>query len=267
MGGRNDFSGKVAVVTAGASGMGAATARLLVERGATVVIVDIDEAAGSALARELGPSAQFAACDVADFDAATAVIDDAMVRFGRLDCLFNNAGRAVMKLTPDLLPEDWATVIGISLNSVFHFSRAAIPCMKAGGGGAIVNTASVSGMFGDYMMAAYNAAKGGVLNFTRAMACDHADDNIRVNAICPGLIWDTAMTGHLATLPGGWEPWKQTIPMRRGGNAIEVARAMVFLASDEASYITGAALAVDGGLTAHTGFPDLRPALAGMSNA
>ncbi len=263
---RNDFAGKVAVVTAAASGMGAACARLLVERGAQVVIVDIDEAAGSALARELGKAATFSACDVADIEAATAVVDQTMARFGRLDCLFNNAGRAVMKLTPDLTPEDWATVVGVSLNSVFHFSRAAIPCMKAGGGGAIVNTASVSGMFGDYMMAAYNAAKGGVLNYTRAMACDHADDNIRVNAICPGLIWDTAMTSHLAGLPGGWEPWQQAIPMRRGGNAAEVAKAMVFLASDEASYITGAALAVDGGLTAHSGFPDLRPVLHGMSN-
>jgi meso-butanediol dehydrogenase/(S,S)-butanediol dehydrogenase/diacetyl reductase len=261
-----DFAGKVAIVTAGASGMGAATARLLVERGAQVVIVDIDEATGGALAAELGDAARFAACDVADIDAATAVVDEAFARTGRIDCLFNNAGRAVMKLTPDLTPEDWKLVIDVSLNSVFHFSRAAIPCMKAGGGGAIVNTASVSGMFGDYMMAAYNAAKGGVLNYTRAMACDHAQDNIRVNAICPGLIWDTAMTSHLASLPGGWEPWKQTIPMRRGGDAVEVARAMVFLASDEASYITGAHLAVDGGLTAHTGFPDLRPVLMGGSN-
>jgi meso-butanediol dehydrogenase/(S,S)-butanediol dehydrogenase/diacetyl reductase len=154
-------------------------------------------------------------------------------------------------------------VIDISLNSVFYFCRSAIPHMKANRGGAIINTASVSGMFGDYMMSAYNAAKGGVLNYTRAMALDHADDNIRVNAICPGLIWDTAMTRHLANLPGGWDPWKRSIPMRRGGHAIEVARAMLFLASEEASYITGAALAVDGGLTAQTAFPDLRPVLAG----
>ena len=116
-------------------------------------------------------------------------------------------------------------------------------------------------MFGDYMMAAYNAAKGGVINYTRALALDHADDNIRVNAVCPGLIWDTAMTQHLAGLPGGWEPWKKSIPMRRGGNAVEVARVMLFLASDEASYVTGAALPVDGGLTAQTCFPDLRPVL------
>ncbi|MCB2047925.1 MAG: SDR family oxidoreductase [Novosphingobium sp.] len=263
---RNDFSGKVAIVTAGASGMGAAAARLLAERGGQVVIVDIDEAGGKALADELGENAVFSHCDVADQNRVTAVVDEVFARHGRLDCLFNNAGFAVMKLTQDLADEDWGRVIDISLNSVFYFSRAAIPCMKANGGGAIVNTASVSGMRGDYMMAAYNAAKGGVLNYTRAMACDHADDNIRVNAICPGLIWDTAMTSHLAGLPGGWEPWKASIPMRRGGNAIEVARAMIFLASDEASYITGAELAVDGGLTAHTGFPDLRPVLMGLSN-
>lgn len=258
---RNDFWGKVAMITAGASGIGAAAARLLIARGATVVIVDIDEAGGAALADELGEAAHFEHCDVAQMNRATAVIEGTIERFGRLDCLFNNAGKAVMKVTPDLTPEDWKSVIDISLSSVYYFSHAAIPHLQSSGGGSIVNTASVSGMFGDYMMAAYNAAKGGVLNYTRSMALDHADDNIRVNAICPGLIWDTAMTRHLADLPGGWDPWTKSIPMRRGGNSIEVARAMVFLASEEASYITGAALAVDGGLTAQTAFPDLRPIL------
>jgi meso-butanediol dehydrogenase/(S,S)-butanediol dehydrogenase/diacetyl reductase len=159
---------------------------------------------------------------------------------------------------PQTERDDWRMVIDITLNSVFHLSRAAIPHLKAAGGGVIINTASVSGMSGDYMMAAYNAAEGGVLNLTRAMALDHADDNIRVNAVCPGLIWDTAMAQHLGTLPGGWEPWKRSIPMRRGGTAAEVAKATLFLASDAANDITGASLVVDGGLTAQTAFPDLR---------
>jgi meso-butanediol dehydrogenase/(S,S)-butanediol dehydrogenase/diacetyl reductase len=259
---RNDFAGKVALITAGASGIGAAAAQLFVERGGKAVIADIDEAGGQALADRLGNAASFQRCDVADIADASAVVDGSVARFGRLDCLFNNAGKATMSVTPDTDPADWKMVIDITLNSVFYLSRAAIPHLRAAGGGVIVNTASVSGMSGDYMMAAYNAAKGGVINYTRAMALDHADDNIRVNAVCPGLIWDTAMTGHLADLPGGWDPWKKTIPMRRGGNAVEVARTMLFLASDEASYITGAAIPVDGGLTAQTCFPDLRPVLS-----
>lgn len=258
---RQDFAGKVAIVTAGASGIGAATARLLAGRGGRVVIADIDDAGGEAVARTLGDAAHFVACDVADIARAEAAIEAAVTRFGKLDCLFNNAGRATLSTVPDTDPADWKTVVDITLNSVFYLSRAAIPHLKAGGGGAIVNTASVSGLSGDYMMAAYNAAKGGVLNLTRAMALDHADDHIRVNAVCPGLIWDTAMTQHLGSLPGGWDPWKASIPMRRGGAAEEVARAMLFLASDEASYITGASLVVDGGLTAQTGFPDLRPVI------
>lgn len=255
------FGGKVALVTAGASGIGAAAARLFAERGGRVVIADIDERGGAAVAGEIGDAAHFVACDVTEIDQATATVDAVVARFGRLDCLFNNAGKAALSMGANTDPADWKMVVDVTLNSVFYFSRAAVPHLKAAGGGVIVNTASVSGMFGDYMMAAYNAAKGGVLNFTRAMALDHADDNIRVNAVCPGLIWDTAMTKHLASLPGGWEPWKASIPMRRGGAAIEVARSMMFLASDEASYITGASLVVDGGLTAQTGFPDLRPVI------
>lgn len=257
-----DFAGKVALVTAGASGIGAAAAKFLVQRGAKVVIADIDVANGQRVAREIGGDARFERCDVADIDQATAVIEAAVDRFGRLDCLFNNAGKATLANTPDTSPTDWKMVVDITLNSVFYLSRAAIPHMRGNGGGVIINTASVSGMFGDYLMAAYNAAKGGVINYTRAMALDHADDKIRVNAVCPGLIWDTQMTKPLGTQRGGWEPWKASIPMRRGGNAEEVAKAMLFLASDDASYITGATLAVDGGLTAQTCFPDLRPILA-----
>jgi meso-butanediol dehydrogenase / (S,S)-butanediol dehydrogenase / diacetyl reductase len=259
---RQDFATKTALITAGASGIGAAAVRSFIERGGRAVIADIDEAGGAALAAELGASAHYHRCDVADIDSAAQAVEATIEHFGALDCLFNNAGKATMSVTPDTPVADWKMVIDITLNSVYHLCRAAIPHFRGRGGGVIVNTASVSGLFGDYMMAAYNAAKGGVINYTRALALDHADDNIRVNAVCPGLIWDTAMTQHLADLPGGWEPWKKSIPMRRGGNAAEVACAMLFLASEEASYITGTTLAVDGGLTAQTCFPDLRSALS-----
>jgi meso-butanediol dehydrogenase / (S,S)-butanediol dehydrogenase / diacetyl reductase len=258
---KSDFLGRIAIVTAGASGIGAAAARLFAGRGGMVVIADIDAEGGGALAREIGDNAHFLRCDAARIDGAAQVVDETVARFGKLDCLLNNAGVAAMSSTPDLDPAEWHKVIDLTLNSVYYFSRAAIPHLRANGGGVILNTASVSGMCGDYMMAAYNAAKGGLINFTRAMALDHAQDNIRVNAVCPGMIRDTAMTKPLADLPGGWEPWNRAIPMQRGGDAIEVARVMMFLISDEASYMTGAAVPVDGGLTAHTGFPDLRPVL------
>ncbi len=259
---RNDFADKVAIITGGASGIGAATVRLIVGRGGKAVIADIDDAAGRALADELGPAASFIRCDVSQIDSAKATVEAAIAQFGQLHCLFNNAGKPTIGTTPDCDPADWKATIDVTLNSVYYLCRAAIPHLKASGGGAIVNTVSVSGMFADYLMAAYNAAKGGVINYTRAMALDHADDNIRVNAVCPGLVWDTGMTHNSADRPGGWDPWTRSIPMRRGGYAIEVARVMVFLASDDASYITGAAIPVDGGLTAHTGSIDLRSLIA-----
>jgi len=250
------LGGKVAIVTGGASGMGAATARLLVEEGARVVIGDIGEKNGRAMAAELGDSAKFKFCDVTDPQACSGLAQAAVESFGRLDVLFNNAGRGMMATTPELEPDDWRRYVEINLSSVFYMSRAAIPLMREAGGGAIINTASISGQFGDHAMAAYNAAKGGVINYTRALALDHARDNIRANAVCPGLIWDTPMTRHMADFPGGFDPWTERIPLGRGGNAVEVARVMLFLASDAASYLTGQAIAVDGGLTAHTGFPN-----------
>jgi meso-butanediol dehydrogenase/(S,S)-butanediol dehydrogenase/diacetyl reductase len=250
------LAGKVAIVTGGASGMGAQAARLLVGEGARVVIADMNEELGRGLADELGEAAHFAPCDVTSDDQIEQMTRSAIEAFGAINLLFNNAGRGMMATTTDLAPEDWRRYVEVNLNSVFYVSRRVVPHLRAAGGGAIVNTASISGMVGDYAMVAYNAAKAGVINYTRSMALDHARDNIRVNAVCPGLIWDTAMTSHMASFPGGFDPWTARIPMGRGGNAIEVARVMLFLASDAASYLTGQAIAVDGGLTAHTGFPN-----------
>ena len=252
-----DFAGKVAIVTGGASGMGAATVRLLAARGGTVVIADIGVETGETLARELGGPVTFVRCDVTDIAATEALVATTLDRLGRLDLLFNNAGKGHLAETPALDPADWHEIVAINLHSVFNVSKFAIPAMKRSGGGAIVNTASVDGLAADQGMPAYNAAKGGVVNYTRSLALECARHNIRVNAVCPGWISDTPMTAHMASIPAVAEAWSRSVPMGRGGRAIEVAQVMVFLASDAASYVSGAIVPVDGALLCETGFPRL----------
>jgi meso-butanediol dehydrogenase/(S,S)-butanediol dehydrogenase/diacetyl reductase len=252
-----DFAGKVAIVTGGASGMGAAAVRLLAERGARIVVADIDAAKGEALAGELGDDVAFVRCDVTSIADAEATVKAAVARFGRLDVLFNNAGKGQLGETPELDPADWHRIVAINLHSVFNFCKFAIPEMIRAGGGAIVNTASVDGIAADQGMAAYNAAKGGVVNYTRSLALEGARHNIRANAVCPGWISDTPMTAHMINAPEVSKAWARSVPMGRGGKAIEVAQVMVFLASDAASYVSGAIVPVDGALLCETGFPRL----------
>ena len=252
-----DYEGKVAIVTGGSSGMGAAAARLLAERGARVVIADINVTGGEALAAELGDDAAFVRCDVTSIAATEATVKATVDRFGRLDALFNNAGKGHLAETPALDPAEWHEIVAINLHSVFNFCKFAIPAMIRSGGGAIVNTASVDGLAADQGMAAYNAAKGGVVNYTRSLALECARHNIRVNAVCPGWIADTPMTAHMANSPDIARAWAHSVPMGRGGKAIEVAQVMVFLASDAASYVSGAIVPVDGALLCETGFPRL----------
>jgi meso-butanediol dehydrogenase/(S,S)-butanediol dehydrogenase/diacetyl reductase len=145
---------------------------------------------------------------------------------------------------------------------VFYGCRAAIPHLRAGGGGAIVNTASISGLAGDYGLSAYNAAKGAVVNYTRAAAIEHARENIRINAVCPGPI-QTPLANSLLEHPRVAPEYAKLVPMGRPGRCEEVAAAIAFLASDEASYVTGAMLVVDGGITAATGQPDFHALLVG----
>lgn len=260
---RKRFQDKVAVITGAASGIGAATARLLAQEGACVVIADLDEAGGRALAERIGDEqALFHRTDVADLGQVDGLIEQAIRRFTRIDVLFNNAGIGCLGETPELDPETWSRVIAIDLNSVFYACRAAIPHMRRTGGGAIVNTASISGLAGDYAFTAYNAAKGAVINYTRALAIDHAKDGIRVNALCPGLI-DTPLTAGAKQMSGLFEAWIDAVPMKRAGTPEEMARVVAFLASDEASYVTGSIVVADGGKTAHTGQPDLRRFLTG----
>lgn len=252
------FARRGAVVTGGASGIGEASARLLAEDGATVVVVDVNDA-GAAVAQSLG-SARFIKCNVADHEAVEHMIEQANSWLkdsgAKLDILFNNAGVGSFAQTPDLSVEDWHRVIDIDLNSIFYACRIAIPIMRGNGGGAIINTASISGLFGDYGFSAYNAAKGAVVNYTRTLALDHGKDNIRVNALCPGLIL-TGLTGMIEQSGELMDHWASLVPLGRPGSAVEMAKVVAFLASDDASYVTGAAIAADGGVTAKTGQPDL----------
>ena len=261
----NRFQDKVVLVTGAASGIGAATARRFAAEGARLVLADIDGEGASALARELDPAGVRAVAltiDVRDLAQVTAAVDEAVSRFGRIDVLFNNAGVGGYGESPDLDPEVWHNVTAIDLHSVFYGTRAAVPHMRRQGSGCIVNTASISGLFGDYGLAAYNAAKGAVVNYTRTAAIDHAKDGIRVNAVCPGPI-DTALIEFTKQFPSIVEAWERNIPMGRVGRADEIAGAVAFLCSDDASYITGAMLVIDGGLTAATGQVNFTRALTG----
>ena len=260
------FTDKAAIVTGGASGIGAAFARRICSEGGNVMIADLDTPRGEALAAELGNRAAFRTVDVSDAAALVALADDCAARFGGIDILYNNAGIGCFGLTPDLAVEDWHRVIAVNLDAVFYGCRAAIPHMRKRGGGVIINTASASGMAADYGFTAYNASKAGVINYTRSLAIDHAVDNIRANAICPGPVDTPILTTGVDAIAGLRAQWEAIIPMQRFARPEEIAAVAAFLASDDASCVTGASIPVDGGLTAHTGQPDLRAAMATTSH-
>jgi meso-butanediol dehydrogenase/(S,S)-butanediol dehydrogenase/diacetyl reductase len=252
-GGSQRFAEKVALITGAASGIGAATARRFAAEGARLVLGDIDAEGLSAVSKELGDDvAASRTVDVSDREQVETLTQLAVDRFGRLDIVFNNAGVGAYGRTPDLDPAQWHRTIEIDLHSVFYGCRAAIPRLREAGGGVIVNTASISGLRGDYGLAAYNAAKGAVLNYTRTVAIDHARENIRANAICPGPI-ETALTAAMRASDQFMASYRELIPMGRMGTADEVAGVVAFLASDDAAYVTGAAIVIDGGVTAATG--------------
>jgi NAD(P)-dependent dehydrogenase (short-subunit alcohol dehydrogenase family) len=248
----NRFKGKVALVSGGASGIGRATARELCREGAAVVIVDLS-AAGQAVADDFsraGYEMLFYQGDVANPATARGAVAAALARWGRLNYLFNNAFSFTAKGL-DAAPEDWDRIMQVGPIGYANMAQAAVEALKQAGGGAIVNVSSISAFIAQPNRWTYNAAKGAVHTLTKCMAFDLAPYHIRVNSISPGWIW-TAEVLKAAALDGGgrekWDPiWGQYHMLRRCGEPVECAAAALFLLSDDASFITGADLAVDGG--------------------
>ncbi len=258
------FKDKIAIVTGGTSGIGAATVRLLVAEGARVAVAARREEPGYALVQELGEErVLFCKTDMAVRADIEALIAATVKAFGGLDILVNNAALSCFAATPDLDPATWHQVIAANLDAVFYTARAAIPLFRQRGGGNIVNVASISGLFGDYGFTAYNASKGGVVNYTKCLAIDHARENIRVNVVCPGLV-ETPMSAVIGEM-GLHDTWVEDIPMGRGGTPAEIAKIIAFVASDDASFMTGSVIVADGGLSAASGQPNLPKILAKMN--
>jgi NAD(P)-dependent dehydrogenase (short-subunit alcohol dehydrogenase family) len=249
--------GKVAVVTGGAMGIGAATARQLSAAGAAVVIGDVAGEAAAQLAEAIcagGGQARAVPADVRQPDEVERLMATAHDAYGGLDILVNNAGIALARSTTETSLEEWERVIGINLTGAWLCARAAIPRLIERGGGAIVNVASNAGLVGFPNLAAYCASKGGLVQLTKAMALDCAAHNIRVNAVCPGHTRTPMGDGFIAAQRDPQAFVREFInvqhPLGRMAEADEVARVIVFLAGDAASFLTGSIVAADGGYTA-----------------
>lgn len=243
------LDGKVAIITGAASGIGRATAIRFAQEGAKVIVADINEQGGQetvARARANGGDATFVKRDVGNEEEIKRMIEAAVQTYGGLDVLYNNAYWTVAQYTEETTTENWNRTIEVTLRSVFLGAKYAIPHLRARGGGVILNTASVHSLVGFPGYAAYQAAKGGVLALTRGMALELAKDNIRVVAILPGAIDTPAVRISQDISVADLEA---TIPMKRLGKPEEIANTALFLASDEASYITGSGVLVDGGYT------------------
>ncbi len=242
------LDGKIALITGATAGIGKATARLFATRGARLLLTGRNSATGLALAAELG--GDFLAADIAAADTPDRLASWAMERHGRLDILVNNAGILFKGDAAHCTDEEWDRTMLVNATSVFRLSRAVVALMIARGGGAIVNVASDWGLIGADGAVAYGASKGAVLQLTRSMANDHARQGVRVNAVCPGDTDTTMLRREAQNNPARLAEMAAAIPLGRLGRPEDVAAAIAFLASDDAAFITGAALPVDGGNSA-----------------
>ena len=246
------LAGKVAIVTGGASGIGESTTRVFVREGAKVVIGDIDESRGNQLASELGDEAAFQPLDVTSESAWETAVEVATSRWGRLDIVVNNAGMSGAKGRPvveDVVLDDWNDVFAVNSTGVMLGTRAGVVAMRETGGGSIINVSSIFGIVGSRAGAAYHASKGAARTFSKAAAVQYAKDNIRVNSVHPGFT-DTPMTLDIHSDPEVHEFRVGMTPLGRLGLPEDIANGILYLASDESSWVTGIELVIDGGETA-----------------
>lgn len=254
-------SGKVAIVTGGASGIGEACAETLAREGASVLITDIDDALGKGVVERIGKEggkAHYVRHDVRDEAAWPGIVAEAEKRYGRLDIIVANAGIGIMSPIATMTLADWQRQQAINLDGVFLSIKHSIPAMKRGGGGSIVLMSSVAGLRGAPGLAAYSATKGGVRLLAKSVALEHAADNIRCNSIHPGIIatpiWEkipTGAEGNRRNAPiDPRERAAASVPLPRVGEAQDIANGVLFLCTDAGNYITGQELVIDGGMTA-----------------
>lgn len=241
---------KAAIVTGGSSGIGEATVNEMVKEGAKVLIADINDEVGEKLANQYNSDKKtvvYHHVDVSKEEDVAAMVQKAVEEFGKVDIVFNNAGIGGMEPSTEMSYDTWKKLISINLDGVFLGSKHAIKAMQNNGGGSIINTASILGHVGQAATAHYTAAKGGVLNLTKTLAIEYAKENIRVNSVSPGYV-ETAILNDAD--PELKDQLVSLHPMGRLGKPEEIAKAVVFLASDDASFVTGADLLADGGYTA-----------------
>jgi len=247
-----ELDGKVAVVTGGASGLGAATARLFVAEGARVVIADLNTDGGEALAAELGDSAEFRTVDVSQESDVALAVDEACDRWGNLDVMFNNAGFGGVRGPIETISEDdYDITMDVLLKGVFFGIKHAAPRMKAQGSGSIINTASVAGLLAGESPHLYSVAKAAVIHLTKTVALELGEYQVRVNAICPGVIATPLAAGPRTIRDGKLDKFRENVGRNqvigRVGEPEDIANAALYLASDRSSFITGTAHVVDGG--------------------
>lgn len=243
------YDGKAALITGGASGIGLASAIRMAREGASVAIADINPETAQSACQTIeaeGGQSLYTECDVTKAEDNERMVSAAVARFGKLDVLVTCAGMGAGGNVDSIDEADWDRVVDLDLKGVFLSSRYALPAMRQNGGGAMAHISSIGGLVG-MSGASFCAAKAGVVNLTRQMGRAHAHENIRVNCICPGVIDTPLVEGWLTSSPGKREEIESWHPMNRLGTAEEVAAAAAFLCADEASFITGAILAVDGG--------------------